>query len=89
MSKIVVDQVLTNVVQGYKTHHATQSLDLEIFLDGKDRISGKNGSLTIPHAKLSADGEINWFSDDWWESGLTGTVVKEEGKSAMTFKEFG
>lgn len=66
-----------------------QSLDLEIFLDGKDRISGKNGSLTIPHAKLSADGEINWFSDDWWESGLTGTVVKEEGKSAMTFKEFG
>lgn len=65
-----------------------QSFDLEIFLDGRDRITGKNGSLTIPHAKLSADSELNWFSEDWLESGLTGTIIKEEGKAGMTFKEF-
>lgn len=66
-----------------------QALDLELFLDGKDRISLKNGSLSIPHVKLSTDGEINWFSNEWWESGLTGTVIKEQDKPAMTFKEIG
>ena len=65
-----------------------QNLPLEFMLDGKDRITGKDGILTIPHAVLASDGDINWFSDDWWESGLTGKVVKDPAKPAMTFTEF-
>ena len=65
-----------------------QCMQLEIYLDGKDRISGNDGVLDVPHVVLSADGDINWFADDWWESGLSGTVVKEEGKPSMRFTEF-
>ncbi|MGP1606421.1 MAG: hypothetical protein ACTTG4_08530 [Moraxella sp.] len=63
-------------------------MHLELILDGKDRVTGYSGTLTIPHVVLSADGSIDWFSDDWWQSGLSGTVVKDTGKAAMTFKEF-
>lgn len=63
-------------------------MHLELILDGKDRVTESSGSLTIPHVVLSANGDINWFSDDWWQSGLSGTVVKDTGKAAMTFKEF-
>lgn len=66
-----------------------QSLPLELKLDGKDRITGKNGTLVIPHAVLSSKGDIDWFSDKWWENGFDGTLVKDEGKPTMRFKEFG
>lgn len=65
-----------------------QSLPLELKLDGKDRITGKNGTLDIPHAVLSSKGDIDWFSDKWWENGFDGTLVKDEGKPTMRFKEF-
>ncbi|STZ07219.1 Uncharacterised protein [Moraxella caprae] len=65
-----------------------QSIPLELYLDGKDRISGNDGVLEVAHVVLSADGDINWFEDGWWESGLTGTIVKDEGKPAMRFTEF-
>ncbi|MDO4897057.1 MAG: hypothetical protein Q3971_06815 [Moraxella sp.] len=65
-----------------------QNIVLELYLDGKDRISGKDGILEVAHAVLSSDGDINWFDDNWWESGLTGTAVKDEGKPAMRFTEF-
>lgn len=65
-----------------------QSIPLEMYLDGKDRISGNDGVLEVAHVVLSADGDINWFEDGWWESGLTGTVVKDEGKPVMKFTEF-
>lgn len=63
-------------------------MHLELLLDGKDRVTGASGSLAIPHAVLSANGDINWFSDDWWKSGFSGTIVKDTGKAVMTFKEF-
>lgn len=66
-----------------------QDLKLELKLDGKDRISGKNGVLIIPHAVLSAKGDINWFDDKWWEAGFEGVLVKDEGKPTMQFTEFG
>lgn len=66
-----------------------QSLPLELKLDGKDRISDKDGILWMPHAVLTSDGDINWMSDDWWENGLSGTLVKDEGKPTMRFTEFG
>lgn len=65
-----------------------QSLPLELYLDGKDRISGNDGVLEVAHVVLSANGDTNWFEDGWWESGLTGTVVKDEGKPSMKFTEF-
>lgn len=65
-----------------------QALELEIYLDGKDRISGNSGMLEVAHVVLSANGDINWFSDDWMESGFSGTIVKDEGKPAMRFTEF-
>lgn len=64
-----------------------QSLPLELKLDGKDRITGKDGSLWIPHTNLSSDGSIDWFSDKWWENGFKGTLIKDEGKPTMRFKE--
>lgn len=65
-----------------------QDLQLELKLDGKDRISGKNGILEIPHAVLSAKGDINWFDDKWWEAGFEGVLVKDNDKPAMRFTEF-
>lgn len=65
-----------------------QSFELELYLDGKDRISGNNGILQVPHVKLSTDGDINWFEDGWWQSGLSGAVVKDADKPVMRFTEF-
>lgn len=64
------------------------SLPLEMYLDGKDRVTGKDGVLDIPHAVMTSDGEINWMSDDWWESGLSGKLVKDTGKPTMRFTEY-
>lgn len=74
---------------GYQIDANTlNSLPLELYLDGRDRISGKDGTLTVPHAVLASDGDLNWFSDDWWEGGLSGKLVKDEGKPTMRFTEF-
>lgn len=64
-----------------------QNLQMEMYLDGKDRITGKDGKLELPHVVLSADGDIDWFADKWWESGFKGSLVKDEGKPTMRFKE--
>lgn len=74
---------------GYQIEANTlQSLPLEIYLDGKDRITGKDGVLEIAHAVLSSDGDINWLSDDWWANGLGGQIVKDNGKPLMLFTEY-
>lgn len=65
-----------------------QSLPLELYLDGKDRITGKNGKLWIPHTKLSSSGDIDWMSEKWWEAGFEGTLVKDDGKPTMRFSEY-
>lgn len=65
-----------------------QDLKLELRLDGKDRISGKDGVLIIPHAVLSAKGDINWFDDKWWEAGFDGVLVKDDKKPTMRFTEY-
>lgn len=65
------------------------SLDLEFKLDGYDIVSQKDGTLHIPHAVLSSDGELNWLSDEWWSAGLTGTLIKKHGKPEFVFREKG
>ncbi len=64
------------------------SLPLELKLDGYDMVSQRHGILEIPHAVLSSNGDLDWFSDNFWVAGLSGTIVKDEGKSAMSFREF-
>lgn len=64
------------------------SLPLEMYLDGQDRISGQNGILDMYHGDLSSDSDINWFSDDWWEGGLSGPLIKDPGKPTMRFTEY-
>lgn len=66
-----------------------QSLELELYLDCQDRVGGNYGKLELPHVSLSSDGDANWFSGDWLDTGLKGTVVKDEGKPVMRFVEFG
>lgn len=79
----------TRGTAGYQIDANTLStLPLEMYLDGKDRVTGKDGILDIPHAVMTSDGEINWMSDDWWESGLTGKLVKDTGKPTMRFTEY-
>lgn len=79
----------TNGTPGYQIDANTlTSLPLEMYLDGKDRISGEDGILDLPHADLSSDSEINWFSDDWWEGGLSGPLIKDPGKPTMRFTEY-
>lgn len=74
---------------GYQIHANTlQNLPLELYLDGKDRITGKNGVLEMPHAVLSSEGDLDWFGDKWMEYGLKGTLVKDDGKESMTFTEY-
>lgn len=65
-----------------------QSIPLELYLDGKDRITGKDGILDMPHAVFASVGDIDFMSDSWWEAGMTGTLVKDEGKDALTFTEY-
>jgi hypothetical protein len=64
------------------------SLPLEMYLDGKDRITGKDGILDLPHSDLSSDSEINWLDDAWWEGGLSGPLIKDPGKPTMRFTEY-
>lgn len=66
-----------------------QTLPLELKLDGRDLISKKYGTLVMPHVELASDGDLDWFSDKWWKSGLSGTLIKDDGQPTMRFKEFG
>lgn len=65
-----------------------QTLVLELKLDGKDRITGKDGNLWIPHAVLSSDGDLDFMSEKFWENGFSGTLVKDAGKPTQRFTEY-
>lgn len=67
--------------------YSMRDIVLELKLDGRDRISGRNGSLHIPHAVLASNSAIDWFSEDWWKNGLEGSLVKDAGKETFTFTE--
>ncbi|MCP1772853.1 hypothetical protein J2T38_001689 [Neisseria perflava] len=73
----------TRAAGGYKVSAATLSrLDLEIYVDGRNRVTGEAGVLHIPHAVLAADGEIDWFGDDFNEAAFTGTAVVVDGETS-------
>lgn len=63
--------------------------DLEIMLDGVNRVSGENVKLHIPSAVVSSDSELDWFADDFNEASFTGNPVLVGGnKSGYTVKVF-
>ena len=76
--------------KGYQIDADTlQRLDLELRLDGRDRITGKDGELNIYHGVLQSDGNQDWMSDDWWKAGLSGTAIKPADKpSAYRFTQY-
>ncbi len=58
--------------------------------DMQDRISGKNGELRIPEARLTVDGEVDWLSSEPIQAVLTGACVVADGEAAAyTFVEYG
>lgn len=61
--------------------------DLEIIIDGVNRVTGKKGSLHIPSAVVASDGEIDWFADDFAKAAFSGKLVKLEGQAEYTFTE--
>ena len=68
---------------GFKIDAATlSSLDLEIIVDGRNRVTGEAGVLHIPHAVLAADGDIDWFGDDFAEAAFKGTAVLADGQTS-------
>lgn len=74
---------------GYKIDVGTlHDIKLELYLDARERFSGKRGILSIPQAVLASDGDMNWFGDEWLEAGMNGKLVKEADKAVMTFTEF-
>lgn len=85
---ITVSYVQKGTAGYYIDANTLDKQDLELLLDGRDRISGAEGELSIPHAVISADGDQDWFSDDWWENGTTGTLIKEPGQPTMRFTEY-
>lgn len=81
----------TRATGGYKVTAATLSrLDLEIYVDGRNRVTGEAGILHIPHAVLAADGEIDWFGDDFNTAAFKGTAVLADGNtSTYNFTAYG
>lgn len=63
--------------------------DLELMLDGVNRVTGKNVKLHIPSAVLAADGELDWFAEDFNEASFSGNAVRVTGHpSPYSFSEF-
>ena len=76
--------------KGFAIDAATvQRFDMELYLDGRDRITGEEGILNIWHAALQSDGNLDWLSDDWWKNGVSGTALKPADKpSPYRFTQF-
>jgi hypothetical protein len=50
--------------------------------DMQDRISGENGELRIPEARLTVDGDVDWLSSEPIQAVLTGACVVASGETA-------
>lgn len=61
---------------------ATPTKSFYITGDMQDRISGENGELRVPEARLTTDGEIDWLSDQPIQVTLTGACVVADGETA-------
>ena len=80
----------TRAAGGYKIDAAAVSeLEWEIIVDGTNTVTGENGILRIPCAKLAADGDFDWFKDDFNTASFKGTAVLADGNTApYTFEVY-
>jgi len=69
--------VATTIVGG-----ATPTKSFYITGDMQDRISGENGELRIPEARLTVDGDIDWLSAEPIQATLTGACIVADGEEA-------
>ena len=68
---------------------AVPDYDLEIMLDGENRVTGEAVKLHIPSAVVAADSELDWFKDDFNEVSFTGNPVLVAGyESSYSVKVF-
>ena len=68
---------------------AVPDYDLEIMLDGENRVTGEPVKLHIPSAVVAADSELDWFKDDFNEVSFTGNPVLLPGyESSYSVKVF-
>lgn len=68
---------------------AVPDYDLEIMLDGENRVTGEPVKLHIPSAVVAADSELDWFKDDFNEVSFTGSPVLVAGyESSYSVKVF-
>ena len=58
---------------------AVPDYDLEIMLDGENRVTGEPVKLHIPSTVVAADSELDWFKDDFNEVSFTGNPVLVAG----------
>lgn len=58
--------------------------------DVQDRISEENGELTIPEARLTVDGDVDWLSSTPIQAVLSGPCIVADGEDApYTFELYG
>lgn len=63
--------------------------DLEIMLDGINRVTGERIKLHVPSAVVAADSEIDWFNEDFNSASFAGNPVLVAGyKSTYSVKVF-
>lgn len=59
-----------------------ERIEWEIIVDGENTVTGEKGILRIPCAKLAADGDFDWFKDDFNTASFKGTAVLADGNTA-------
>lgn len=78
----------TRAASGFKISAASESsYDLEVRIDGQNRVSGKSGLLELPSIVVAVDGEIDWFGADFAKASFSGNVVSVDGQAPYTFTE--
>lgn len=78
----------TRKVEGFKIAAGSLTdFDLEIRIEGTNRVNGREGELHIPSVVVAADSEIDWLGDDYATASFSGSVVKTGDAAPYTFSE--
>lgn len=57
-------------------------LQLELMIDGKNRVTGENAVLKVWKTNVAADGDFDWLSGDWGKAKFKGTCITPTGKNS-------
>lgn len=65
------------------------SYDLELLIDTRNRLTGREGKLHILSAVVASDGEIDWFGEGFNSASFKGNAVLVDGnQSPYSYTEF-